>query len=186
MSKSSRTPGFGAPDVFGAHVFQVDIPASGRGPVVILEDYGYQGDQRGIPATEPRVRLTHDRWLALAEGAADTFNRRLLAARQRSGCWQVGANRLDRLLGRELCVLAWAAEYAPTEDLPVILRRWDALRPEERWWLFAQTAAETGCPEDGLRGWRMALRAALSDPGRTSGEAGSLRPMEEPARLPVP
>jgi len=38
-----------------------------------------------------------------------------------------------------------------------------ALLPEERWWLFAMTVAEAGLPEDGERGWRRALYAALSD-----------------------
>lgn len=40
---------------------------------------------------------------------------------------------MERLLGKELCVLAWAAETANAEQLPVICSKWAALRPEERW-----------------------------------------------------
>ena len=75
------------------------------------------------------------------------------------------------MLGKELCVLAWAAETANDEQLPVICSKWAALRPEERWWLFAMTVAEAGLPEDTQRGWRRALFLALSDgekpPART-------------------
>ena len=82
-----------------------------------------------------------------------------------------GTNLVDRLLGKELCVLAWAAETASEEQLPIICSKWAALRPEERWWLFAMTVAEAGLPDDSQRGWRRALFHALSDgerhaPGR--------------------
>jgi hypothetical protein len=88
-----------------------------------------------------------------------------------SGRWHIGTNLVDRLLGKELCVLAWSAETANDEQIPVICSKWAALRPEERWWLFAMTVAEAGLPEDTQRGWRRALFHALSDgekppPGR--------------------
>jgi hypothetical protein len=70
---------------------------------------------------------------------------------------------VERLLGKELCVLAWAAETANDEQIPVICSKWAALRPEERWWLFSMTVAEAGLPEDTQRGWRRALFHALSD-----------------------
>ena len=68
-------------------------------------------------------------------------------------------------------MLAWAAEMANDEQLPVIGSKWAALRPEERWWLFSMTVAEAGLPDDTQRGWRRALFFALSDgekpvPGR--------------------
>ena len=36
--------------------------------------------------------------------------------------------------------MAWAAETANDDQIPVICGKWAALRPEERWWLFAMTA----------------------------------------------
>ena len=38
-----------------------------------------------------------------------------------------------RLLGKELCILAWAIEQMETTKIPVAVRNWLALRPEERW-----------------------------------------------------
>ena len=49
------------------------------------------------------------------------------------------------------------------EKVPVAVRNWLALRPEERWWLFKMTALTTGTVKDSGRGWRLALRHALGD-----------------------
>jgi len=86
---------------------------------------------------------------------------------------------VDRLLGKELCVLAWAAETANEEQLPVICSKWAALRPEERWWLFAMTVAEAGLPEDTHRGWRRALFYALSDGEKPLAGRRRRRPKEQ-------
>jgi hypothetical protein len=167
----SKTIDFGAPDGFGAHLFHVQIPAARNGSVVIVEDYGYRGEEGGIPREEERAILKRPVWSAIADPARSEFNSRLKAAKIRVSRWHTGTNLVDRLLGKELCVLAWAAETATAEQFPVICSKWAALRPEERWWLFAMTVAEAGLPEDTQRGWRRALFFALSDgekppPGR--------------------
>ena len=167
----SKTIDFGAPDSFGAHLFRVLIPAARKESVVIVEDYGYRGEEGGIPREEERVLLNRQVWSAIADPARREFNARLKAAKVHVGRWHTGTNLVDRLLGKELCVLAWAAETADAEQFPVICSKWAALRPEERWWLFAMTVAEAGLPEDTHRGWRRALFHALSDgkkptPGR--------------------
>lgn len=163
MSAKADTVGFGAPAGFGAHVFRVEIPAARNQPVRIVEHYGYLGEERGIPREEPRVTLERRIWRGIAEAAQREFNARLKAVGLRAGRWRIGDTLVERLLGRELCVLAWAAEGAADDALPVICRKWEALRPEERWWLFIKTAAEAGLPDDRERGWRCALRAALAD-----------------------
>ena len=76
---------------------------------------------------------------------------------------KVGDNPVDRLLGKELCVLAWAVEQMEMEKIPVAVRNWLALRPEERWWLFGMTAMSTGGVMDAGKGWRVALKHALGD-----------------------
>jgi hypothetical protein len=154
---------FGAPDTFGAHIFRVEIPGAKAEPVRIVEDYGYRGLEGGIPRGEERVILTRVVWSAIADIARREFNDRLRAAKISTGRWHSGINLVDRLLGKELCVLAWAAETANEDQLPVIASKWAALRPEERWWLFSMTVAEAGLPEDTQRGWRRALFYALSD-----------------------
>lgn len=81
----------------------------------------------------------------------------------KTSTWKVGANPVDRLLGKELCVLAWAVEGMEFDHIPIAVRNWLALRPEERWWLFGMTALSTGGVQDGNKGWRLALRHALGD-----------------------
>lgn len=171
MSEKPQTVDFGAPAGFGAHVFRVEIPAARSQSVLIVEDYGYRGQEGGIPREEERVVLTRPVWSGIADISRREFNDRLKFAKVRTGRWHTGTNLVDRLLGKELCVLAWAAETATKEQHPVVCSKWAALRPEERWWLFAMTVAEAGLPNDTQRGWRRALFHALSDgetpaPGR--------------------
>ncbi len=163
MNEKPETVDFGAPVTFGAHVFRVEIPPGRNASVVVVEDYGYRGQERGIPREEERVILKRTVWSAIADIARREFNDRLKTAKMLTGRWQTGTNLVDRLLGEELCVLAWAAETATPDQIPIICSKWAALRPEERWWLFSMTVAEAGLPEDSQRGWRRALFHALSD-----------------------
>ena len=176
-----KTEGFGAPAEFGKHVFRVEIPAAQDGEISIVEDYGLQGGEQGRPYEEVRAILTREAWSGVAEAARRDFNARLKAHKITTGRWTAGMTKVDRLLGKELCVLAWAAETATKDECKVIGAKWAALRPEERWWLFSQTVTEAGLAEDTPRGWRRALYFALSD-----GEAPEVakrrpkRPVEGP------
>ena len=186
MSEKLRTVDFGAPDKHGAHVFRVEIAAARNEPVLIVEDYGYRGAEGGIPREEERVLLQRATWSAIADIARREFNDRLKTAKVLTGRWHTGTNLVDRLLGKELCVLAWAAETASDDQLPVICSKWAALRPEERWWLFAMTVAEGGLPEDTQRGWRRALYHALSDGEISAPGRKRRRPVEQDLfRLPL-
>ncbi|HXV81079.1 MAG TPA: anti-phage-associated DUF3780 domain-containing protein [Candidatus Binatia bacterium] len=186
MSERPATVDFGAPEKFGAHVFRVEIPPARNEPVVIVEDYGYRGYEAGIPRDEERVVLLRRVWSGIADIARREFNDRLKAAKLATGRWHTGTNLVERLLGKELCVLAWAAETASDEQLSVIGSKWAALRPEERWWLFAMTVAEAGLPEDAQRGWRRALFSALSDGEKPAPARRRRRPVEQDLfRLPL-
>jgi hypothetical protein len=179
VTERSTTIDFGVPDKFGAHIFRVEIPASRNGSVVIVEDYGYLGQEGGIPRDEERVILIRPVWSAIADTARRALNDRLKAAKILTGRWHTGTNLVDRLLGKELCVLAWAAETANPEQIPIICSKWAALRPEERWWLFSMTVAEAGLPEDTQRGWRRALFLALSDGQKPATAKRRPRPIEQ-------
>ena len=178
MSDKPRTIDFGAPTNFGAHLFRVEIPASRDESVLIIEDYGYRGQEGGIPRDEERVSLKRPVWSGIADIARREFNDRLKTAKVLTGRWHTGSNLVDRLLGKELCVLAWAAETGNADQIPVICSKWAALRPEERWWLFAMTVAESGLPEDTQRGWRRALFHALSDGEKPAPGRKRRRPVE--------
>ena len=178
MTKTTETVDFGAPAAFGAHVFRVEIPQARSADVLIVEDYGYSGCEGGIPRDEERALLERRVWSKIADVARLDFNERLKAAKQRTARWHSGANLVERLLGRELCVLAWAAERASEEELSVIGTKWAALRPEERWWLFMMTVAEAGLPDDHQRGWRQALHLALADGDAPPRSKRRRRPVE--------
>jgi hypothetical protein len=177
-AKSPQLADFGAPRDFGAHVFKVYIPERATEPVRITEYFGFRGGHQGIPTEEDRVHLDRATWQAIAPTAEEVFNARLKAKRLRQARWRTGENLVDRMLGRELCVLAWAAEDATDEQISTICRTWAAFQPEERWWLFLRTVAATGRPEDRGRGWRLALFYALTDEAMTVPERRRPRPPE--------
>jgi hypothetical protein len=177
VSDITPTVDFGAPETFGAHVFRVEIPAERTGVVRIIEDYGFKGGNNDLPYEEERAIVPRAIWTAISDAARRDFNERLKSKKVSTGRWKSGRTRVDRLLGKELCVLAWAAERATPGELPVVCSRWAALRPEERWWLFSMTAAEAGLPEDKDRGWRKALYYALSDGERMAIERKRRRPV---------
>jgi hypothetical protein len=179
MKAKVQTMGFGASGQFGAHIFRVEIPTARNQTVRVVEDYGYRGSEGGIPREEERAILPRVVWSGISDAARNEFNDRLKTHSLPTGRWTTGPNLVDRLLGKELCVLAWAAEDATEEQLPIVCSKWAALRPEERWWLFSMTVAEAGLPEDTERGWRPALRAALSDGKKTVDISKRRRPRED-------
>ncbi len=159
----SATVDFGASTEFGTHHFYAEIPAEPKAAVSIYEAYGFDGGEIRRETTERLVILARKLWTKIRDDARRDFNARLKAGKQSTGTWRTGEVKLDRFLGRELCVLAWAAEHAAPEECAMICRKWLALRQEERWWLFSKTCAEAGLAEEKDRGWRKALYCALSD-----------------------
>jgi hypothetical protein len=171
--------GFGAA-TYGGHIFRVDIPAAAKGDITIVEDYGLKGGENGVPPRETRVVLPRRFWSAIAETARKDFVARLKAQKLASPRWTTGDNKVDRMLGKELCVLAWAAEHVTSVDeCKAIAAKWAALKPEERWWLFSKTAAEAGLPDDRDAGWRRALYYALSSGKVEKKVTRSVRPTED-------
>ena len=160
--KPKATLGFGVPATSDPHHFKVIIPRSNTGKVQISEYLGLQASSDEFAVID-RVLLERPRWTAIRSEVQRAFNARLKAHGLKTFAWKVGENPVDRLLGKELCVLAWAVEDMEMEKIPVAVRNWLALRPEERWWLFGMTAMTTGRVTDGGKGWRLALRHALGD-----------------------
>lgn len=156
------TLGFGVPATSDPHHFKVIIPKSKNGQVQINEYLGLQAQSDEFAVIE-RLVLDRSRWTAIRAEVQRAFNARLKSYDLKTSTWQVGENVVDRLLGKELCVLAWAVEQMDIENISVAVRNWLALRPEERWWLFGMTAKSTGEVDDRDVGWRVALRHALGD-----------------------
>lgn len=164
--KAGRTEpaeGFGYRPEREAHHFLVALPRSTGGMVQIYEVF--EADMAG-PALESRnlrVVLDLDRWLKIADALADEFNGRLRAAGFKTGRWKAGHVPLARLFGKELVLLAWAIEEADPALIPTAVLNWRGLSPEERWWLYTMTAAQTGHHTQRGRGWRKAVCAALTE-----------------------
>jgi hypothetical protein len=156
------TLGFGVPATSNPHHFVVEIPRNNTGTVSIVENLGLQSHDQ-TQSLIARVILERPRWTAIRSEVQRAFNVRLKERNLKTSSWKVGANPVDRLLGKELCVLAWAIEGMDIDHIPIAVRNWLALRPEERWWLFGMTAITTGGVNDGGKGWRLALRHALGD-----------------------
>ena len=156
------TLGFGVPATSNPHHFVVEIPRNNTGSVSIVENLGMQTHDQS-QSEIPRVILERTRWTAIRGEVQRAFNVRLKERNLKTSTWKVGENPVDRLLGKELCVLAWAIEGMEFDHIPIAVRNWLALRPEERWWLFGMTAITTGVVNDGHKGWLLALRHALGD-----------------------
>jgi hypothetical protein len=156
---SPQTLGFGVPATSDPHHFKVIVPKANTGRVQISEYLGLQTQSAELAVID-RVLLERPRWTAIRAEVQRAFNARLKAHNLKTSAWKVGENPVDRLLGKELCVLAWAVEGMDMDKIPVAVRNWLALRPEERWWLFGMTAMSTGGVN---KGWRLALRHALGD-----------------------
>lgn len=162
VAHAHRTLGFGVPATSDPHHFVVSIPRGNATAVLISEHLGMGAGSTPEQVLD-RVMLQRLRWTAIRAEVQRAFNARLKAHNLASGTWTVGDNPVDRLLGKELCVLAWAIEQLEPEKIPLAVRNWLALRPEERWWLFGMTAVASGGLQDGESGWRVALRYALGE-----------------------
>jgi hypothetical protein len=173
------TVGFGVPDATDPHHMVVTIPRGRDEPVLVAEHFGVRANAEGMPDVVERVELGRSRWTAIADTLRRAFNERLKEKGITPSKWSTGDNKVERLLGKELCVLAWAIEKAPEDMVPVAITNWLGFRPEERWWLFTMTAAATGGIDDSESGWRKALRFALTE-NPTSAEAPTMA--KQPAR----
>jgi len=157
-----RTLGFGVPATSDPHHFVVRIPRGNTAPVLICEHLG-MGSETARDQVIDRVLLERPRWTAIRAEVQRAFNARLQEHNLATAAWKVGDTPVDRLLGKALCVLAWAIESLAPEKIGIAVRNWLGLRPEERWWLFGMAAIATGGLQDGDKGWRVALRYALGD-----------------------
>jgi hypothetical protein len=156
------TLGFGVPATSDPHHFKVIVPRSSTASVQVSEYLGLQASSDEHSVID-RALLDRARWSAIRAEVQRAFNTRLSAHGLKPNAWKAGENPVDRLLGKELCVLVWAVEHMEVDKIPIAVRNWLALRPEERWWLFGMTAMSTGGIGDGDKGWRLALRHALGD-----------------------
>jgi hypothetical protein len=158
-----KVTGFGhAPDQ-EAHHFVVAIPRAQSADVMIYEVY--QEDLVGpqLDASSLRCILNRGKWLKIVDALEEELNRRLRSVGLKTGSFKVGDTPVARLLGKELVLLAWEIEDADPSLAPAAIQNWKGLSPEERWWLYTMTAAQSGHHGKRNIGWRKAVRYALTE-----------------------
>ncbi|MEI7846902.1 MAG: DUF3780 domain-containing protein [Chloroflexota bacterium] len=162
---------FGFDPLESSHHFLVDISRGGETQIRISEHLTWDEQVGSSEVTtaarqdgQIRVLLARSKWDAIADELRAAFNLRLKKMGKKGGAWRAGHNLVRRELGKELVLLAWAIEEADPALTPTALANWKGLVPEERWWLYTQTAAATGHGiNDRSRGWRKAVRYALTE-----------------------
>jgi hypothetical protein len=197
MARSPATPtrraiGLGFLPDEARHGFLINVPkgTAGSDSILICEHRGNDLDHTGVFETarispsDPSLRVIIDRtrWSALAPSFWDEANRRLRANGLPPAKFQKNPGKpvpVHPSLGKELCILCWAVEEATPDDIPNALYNWEALAPEERWWLYTMTVATTGQAMQKGIGWRKALRAAIADNPFIKGEGMSPRARRE-------
>lgn len=173
--KKPTVLGFGFQPELSEHFFLLTLPRSKAeaAEVTLSEHFEWFEPSADVPIPVPlnaanahlRVILRRAVWDMIAEDVKAEFNRRLRIYGQKTNKWpQAGQVPIDRTLGKELCVLAWAVEECDPTLIPIAIRNWLGLVPEERWWLYTMTNAATGHALAGRgKGWRKALRYALTE-----------------------
>jgi hypothetical protein len=171
-TSTGKILGFGFDPAESEHHFRVTIPAKKDEHVYISEHFTWDdSDARqeltfaiGADDAKMRVALARSKWNEIEEAVQHEFNQRLRDAGVRAAKWKAGRTPVSRVLGKELVLLAWAIEDADPTLIPVAIKNWLGLAPEERWWLFTMTNAATGHAISGRnRGWRKAVRFALTE-----------------------
>jgi len=129
-----------------------------------------------------RVMIDRRRWLELAPSFWQEANHRLRANALSKSTFKKNPSKpipVHASLGKELCILCWSVEEASIDDIPNAIRNWEALVPQERWWLYTMTVATSGQAMQKGLGWRKALRAALADSPFVKGEGSSPKARRE-------
>jgi len=191
-SATRKVVGLGFLPEEARHGFLINVPkGSGGSDIITITEYrGNDFDNLKDRLAEApsqddpslRVIINRARWLALAPAFWEEANRRLRANGLPVAKFQKNPGKpvpVHPSLGKELCILCWAVEEASPDDIPNALRNWEALAPEERWWLYTMTVATTGQASQKGLGWRKALRAAIADNPFVKGEGLSPRARRE-------
>ncbi len=167
MSDKIKVIGFGFRPEESRHHFLVALPVKKDALVFIFERFSWQDEVdkqiiNEFDEDKAKAALSRHKWDLIKDVLQAEFNTRLKKQKLPAGRFSQGQTPVERLLGKELLVLVWAVEDCDPAGIPIAIRNWLGLAPEERWWLYTMTNAATGNLDD-RRGWRKALRYALCE-----------------------
>ncbi|MCT8000545.1 DUF3780 domain-containing protein [Sphingomonas sanguinis] len=157
---SAATIGFGAPTWDGAHRWLIRTPRQRDAAVTLLEDYGRNGWPSGIYEPVVRAIVPRTTWSAVAPALQIHLNGRLKDAGFPRGKLIIGDVPVERLLGTEACLLAWAIDDATPDQAR---EAFDSLRtymPCEVRCLYQYAARDRDLSRPAY-GWRKAIKFAL-------------------------
>lgn len=155
--------GFGYDPSESENHFYVVVPKDASLEVEVYERFHWDiGEQKITKRDILKMRISKHKWSKVSMEVTAEFNARLKLEKKPTGKFLVGETPIEKLLGKELMVLLWGIENNDPKGIPIAIRNWKGLQPEERWWLYTMTNASTGKIND-KRGWRMALRYALCE-----------------------
>ncbi len=166
MSANRVCLGFGFKPDENRHHFLVCIPKKKDAAVIIYEHFSWQDGKKkqtlNLHEDKAKAEISRYKWELLVDTLQIEFNSRLKTQKLPAGRFVIGQTSVEQLLGKELLVLVWAVEDCDPTNVPIAIRNWLGLAPEERWWLYTMTNAATGNVDD-RKGWRKALRYALCE-----------------------
>lgn len=170
MSKiKKQSIGFGfIPEEAQQHFLVISSPANQNKGVYVYERFVWDEGENQISemgfeeVVRLKIILSQKKWDMVKIAIESEFNRILKADNKKVGHFKIGQVPVERLLGKEMMVLLWAIEDCDPSLIPIAIKNWLGLSREERWWLFTMTNAITGNADD-KRGWRIALRYAITE-----------------------
>lgn len=174
--KTIQTFGFGYNPEEVKHHFIVIIPTKKDEQVAVYERFAWDdGDiqETDIVYQNAKVFIDHHKWDLVETAIQNEFNNTLKRKKIKTGKFIKGNNPVERLLGKEMVLLLWAIEDSDPSLISTAIKNWLGFSREERWWLFTMTNATTGHADD-KRGWRKAIRYAITENPNDDREANQL------------
>lgn len=164
MSERDVTYGFGVNPKLSENHFYVIIPKANNENVQVYERFKWTDaeEQKIERADILRIEISKYKWNKISGDLTAEFNARLKKDKIKVGKFAIGGTPVEKLFGKEMMVLLWGIEDCDPTVIPIAIRNWKGLMPEERWWLYTMTNASTGHIKD-KKGWRIALRYALCE-----------------------
>jgi len=162
-----KTIGFGFDPQEAEQHFMIIIPESQTDDVIVYERFVWDEDEiqtSNLPPAKSKCKvvINHAKWNLVKNAIETEMNKTIKLTNKIVGKFKPGMIPFERLLGKEMMVLLWAIEDCDATLIPNAIRNWSGLSREERWWLFTMTNATTG-DVNFKRGWRIALRYAITD-----------------------
>lgn len=153
---------FGVPNTAAPHHIVIKVPSDRSADAELWEDFGAAGIGTSLHLI-CRVILPRAVWCAIAPAVETHMNARIREKGLKTSRLRIGDNRIDRILGREVIVLAWAVEHMTPAQAEAAVARWKHYRPEEMWWLFQQIDIDGRAWDAPQKGWRAAIKVAFAN-----------------------